>query len=278
MRSWAVSSCSPGWLTSIGSRSVAVHPDRDPALAVGRRVGAACLVVELRRAGSPSVLDQGSSVEPPGNSSGVGAITFTPATSDGRMGSSSGGHSPLAVPLGERLADLLLGGRVVALAEVVPAQRAALPPEEERGPAVRLVELPERELAVHRDGPVDPEPLGRAGHCVRVLREGKARGVDADHRQAVALVALMPGAEVGQGADRVELGEVEEMDQGRARGGQPVDRLHGLADPVEAAGDRGHGDVGSRGTQAPEGMLLRCRAGAPKEQPRSSKRKEEWFA
>ena len=39
------------------------------------------------------MLDQGSSVEPPGNSSGVGAITFTSGTSEGLIGSSSGGQS-----------------------------------------------------------------------------------------------------------------------------------------------------------------------------------------
>jgi len=65
----------------------------------------------------------------------------------------------------------------------------------------------------------------------------------------------VPGAEVGQGPNRVELGEVEEMDEDGARGGQPVARLHRSADPVQAGGDGGDGYVGSRGTQAPEGML-----------------------
>src|SRR5262249_44802527 len=83
---------------------------------------------------------------------------------------------PLAtpVPIGKRLADLLLGRRVVALAEVVPAQRASLAPEEDGGPAVRLVKLPEREFAIHGDRPVDPEALRGGYDGVGVLGEWKA--------------------------------------------------------------------------------------------------------
>ena len=36
---------------------------------------------------------------------------------------------------------------------------------------------------------------------------------------------------------------------------QPVDRLDRIANPAEAGGERGDGDVGARGSQAPEGML-----------------------
>jgi len=77
----------------------------------------------------------------------------------------------------------------------------------------------------------------------------------------------VPGAQVGQRADRVELRKVEEVDEDRLRGGEPVDGLHALTDPVEAGRDGGNGDVGSRGTQAPEGML-----------PASPMSEEEWFA
>jgi hypothetical protein len=81
--------------------------------------------------------------------------------------------------------------------------------------------------------------------------------MDADQREAVVAVALVPGVEVGEGANRVELGDVEEVDQRRPRRDQPVDRLDRLADPVEAVNQRGYGDVGARGSQTPEGMLRR---------------------
>jgi pyrroloquinoline-quinone synthase len=51
--------------------------------------------------------------------------------------------------------------------------------------------------------------------------------------------------------------DVEEVDEGRARGDQPVDRVDRLAEPIQTGWDRGNGDVGSRGTQTPEGMLRR---------------------
>jgi hypothetical protein len=45
------------------------------------------------------------------------------------------------------------------------------------------------------------------------------------------------------------------VDENGTRRREAVDRLHAVADPLEAGWDRGNGDVGTRGTQAPEGML-----------------------
>ena len=90
--------------------------------------------------------------------------------------------------------------------------------------------------------------------------------MDAQHRQTVVAIALVPCPQVGQRPDRVELREVEEVDQDRMRRGEAVDGLHRVTDPVQAGGDGGDGDVGSRGTQAPEGML-----------PQSPMNDEEWF-
>ena len=88
-----------------------------------------------------------------------------------------------------------------------------------------------------------------------ILGEGESRGMDADQSQAVVRVARVPGPQVGQRADRVELGDVEEVDQGGAGRDQPIDRLDRLTNPVEARRKRGDGDVGARGSQTPEGML-----------------------
>src|SRR3954467_9522450 len=112
---------------------------------------------------------------------------------------------------------------------------------------MRLVQLPERELAIDGDRPVDAESLRSTGHDVRLLGEGEARGVNGEESQAVRLVALAPGAQVGEGSDRVELGEVEEVDEARTRGRQPVDRLDRLSDPFEAGRDWRDGDVRSWG-------------------------------
>jgi hypothetical protein len=38
-------------------------------------------------------------------------------------------------------------------------------------------------------------------------------------------------------------------------GHQAVDRLHGLADPLESGRDGGYRDIGAWGSQAAEGML-----------------------
>jgi hypothetical protein len=75
----------------------------------------------------------------------------------------------------------------------------------------------------------------------------------------------VPGPQVGKGADGVELREVKEVDERWTRGDDPIDGLHGLTHPGESRRDGGHGDVGSRGPQAPEGML------------RASPMSKEWF-
>jgi hypothetical protein len=114
---------------------------------------------------------------------------------------------------------------------------------------VGLIEPPYRELRIDDRGPIDPETLGRRRDGVVALGEWEARGVDPDRRQAVTRIALIPGAEVGEGPDRVELGEVEEVDDQGLRRYQAVDRLDRLADPIETGGQRGDGDIWTRGPQ-----------------------------
>jgi hypothetical protein len=45
------------------------------------------------------------------------------------------------------------------------------------------------------------------------------------------------------------------MNERGARGDEPVDRLDGLAQPVDSGGNRGDRDIRARGSQTPEGML-----------------------
>ena len=105
---------------------------------------------------SPAI--QGRSQEPPGKSSALGAITARA----GRVGGAQRRHRrrQLAqrVELAQLGLDRLLGRRVFALAEVEPGQRAAQAPEEEAGPALAAVGVPERPLGVDRDRELDPEP------------------------------------------------------------------------------------------------------------------------
>jgi hypothetical protein len=140
---------------------------------------------------------------------------------------------------------------------VVPAQRATAPPEEESGPAVRLIEAPDGELRVECDGPIDSETLRGICDDPGILGEGESRGMDADLSQAVIRISRMPSPQVGQRTHRVELGDVEEVDQGGPGRDQSIDRLDRLTNPVEARRKRGNGDVGARGSQTPEGMLRR---------------------
>ena len=88
--------------------------------------------------------------------------------------------------------------RVVALSEVVPAERAAPAPEEEGGPAVRLVHPPDGEHRIERDRPGDPESLRGSCDRIRALGEGETGRVDPDQGQAVPLVALVPRPQIGR--------------------------------------------------------------------------------
>jgi hypothetical protein len=101
------------------------------------------------------------------------------------------------------------------------------------------------------------ESLRRRGDDLVVLGEWEARRVDADDRQIVAGVALIPGPQIGERPHGVELREVEEMDEDGPPRHQPVDGVDRLADPFGAGRQGRNGDVGPRGTQTPEGMLLR---------------------
>ena len=75
----------------------------------------------------------------------------------------------------ELLGDRRLGGRVLALAEVKPAQGAALAPEEQGGPALAAVVVPDRIARVVGDRMADAEPLQRRCQIPSPGGEGKAR-------------------------------------------------------------------------------------------------------
>jgi len=115
-------------------------------------------------------------VDPPGNTSAVGAITSTPGASDPRIGSSNGGQSWLPFA-SESARDRLLSSAYSPSPSGTSAARRPVP--RGRAPASRgLVEAPESELRIQGHRPVDSQALGGAGHRVRGLGEGKARGVD----------------------------------------------------------------------------------------------------
>ena len=149
----------------------------------------------------------------------------------------------------DRLADRLLGGRVVALAELVPAQRAAGAPEEQRGPAATTVVLPHQVLGVDGDGMLDAQALDRVPDGIGRAGEGEARRVGAEHAQTPGRVALAPGEDVGEGPDAVELGEVEEVDQDGRGGDQALHNGLIATDPDQARRQRRCGDVCSLRSQ-----------------------------
>ena len=119
------------------------------------------------------------------------------------------------------------------------------------GRASRAAYIRHGEHRIERDRPGDPESLRGTCDRIRALGEGETGRVDPD--KTVPLVALVPRPQIGQNADAVELGEVEEMHQRGAGRDQPLDRFHRPPDPVEGLGHRRHGDVRARGSHCAAG-------------------------
>jgi hypothetical protein len=83
----------------------------------------------------------------------------------------------------------------------------------------------------------------RGPELVGVGGERETWRVDPDHRQPEGPVALGPGLQIRQGADAGDMGDVNEVDDHRSTGAEP---LHGRrlgADPGGVRRKRGNGDV-----------------------------------
>ena len=62
---------------------------------------------------------------------------------------------------------------------------------------------------------LDAQPLDRGARGVLVTRGIEAGGVDRDDAQPRGLVALVPGAQVGEHSQRLHAAEVPELDEHR---------------------------------------------------------------
>ena len=136
----------------------------------------------------------------------------------GRPGASSGADRLQRRPPTPSSSWIAQLGLVVgALAVVVLEQAARLVEQVARRPAEVLVLVPDL-AARRRSRPGSSIPSRATAALDRVgVGGGREAGrVNADHAQAVALVALVPGLQVGQRAHRVRPAEVPELDQHRA--------------------------------------------------------------
>jgi len=101
--------------------------------------------------------------------------------------------------------------------------------------------------AVERLEVTYPVLLDPARHGVRVAAERVARAVDPDYLQAGVGVALVPGAQIGQRAQRVHAREVPELDQHRVPSQQAVHAHERRPEPRCARRELGRWDLGSGG-------------------------------
>jgi hypothetical protein len=86
--------------------------------------------------------------------------------------------------------------------------------DEVEGRPVSVAEgIPDRVVVVDRDRIVDPQVSGGSAEVVEVVLDVELGRMDADHHQAVVLVPLGPGAEVGKLAEPVDAGVGPEVDQ-----------------------------------------------------------------
>ena len=113
-----------------------------------------------------------------------------------------------------------------------------------RRPILIVEGAPDRVVVVDRDGIGDLQIGDRLLHVVDALLEGEFGRVHADHDEALVLVLLGPGADVGDGTQAVDAGigpEVDEHDlalerlRGQRRRVQP---LHGAGERRQDALDR----------------------------------------
>ena len=169
-----------------------------------------------------SAARHGSVTEPPGSSSSLGGATSAPGASVGRAAARSGaGGSKPGVERHQLLGDRALGRLVLALAEVKPAQRARPGPRgtATASPRSRSRARPRRRS---RRRPGGGRRAARApARALALAGEPEAGRVDArgspGRRRGSARSQAI---DVGERADAVELGEVEEVDQHRAGGGE----------------------------------------------------------
>ena len=152
------------------------------------------------------------------------------------------------VPGETRTFPVYLTNRALWTALQVLNERAALAPEEERGPALRPVVVPHLVAGVVGDRVADAQALERGRQRVALGGEAEARRVDADRGETRLPVALVPADRVRQRANAVELREVEEMDERRPARGEHGHRLGRLADPGDFLRQVRGGDVVSVGT------------------------------
>ena len=141
------------------------------------------------------------------------------------------------------LLDRLLGGRVLALAEVKPAQRPSPAPEKQRRPPLAPVVVPDPVAGVGGDGEANLQPRQRRGELAGVGRERKAGRVDPHEGQPEIAVALLPGAHVGRvrTLDRCAASTKWTSSGPRAQIRSTGNRLG--PDPLRAGWERRHGYV-----------------------------------
>src|SRR2546423_6164255 len=167
---------------------------------------------------------------------------------DQRLGVVLGVHRAEGLALeAEQLLDDRLGVGVGALAVVVVDERQALVEQVARRPALVLVEVPHRVVGVEQHGVPDAQARDRRARGGVVASGREAGGVHGDDAQARGAVALVPGAHVGQRAQRVGATEVPELDEHR-----PTDLLvHAQrrhVDPFQVAREGRRDDGVDRGT------------------------------
>jgi hypothetical protein len=135
--------------------------------------------------------------------------------------------------LGQQLPKDHLGLLVAALAEAVVPNLSLCVDDVQGWPVVVVEGGPDGVVVVDHHRVVDPQLLDGAADVVEVVLEVELGGVHADDHQAVVLVGLGPGAEVGQGAQPVDAGVGPEVDQhdlaaqpgcGQRRGVEPPGR------------------------------------------------------
>ena len=119
----------------------------------------------------------------------------------------------LCAGLLEQRADRLLGGVVLALAEVRVADLALGVDQVLGRPVLVAPGVPGAVVVVLRDRVAQPAAGDRVAHVAGVLLELELRRVDADDGQPAVAVALVPGPQVRQRADAVDARVGPEVDQ-----------------------------------------------------------------
>src|SRR4051812_38423890 len=144
-----------------------------------------------------------------------------------------------AAGLCQQLLQNHLGLLVLALAEAMVPNLPLRIYEVERRPVAVPEGIPYRIVAVDRDRIGDPQFVGGSADIVEVVLDVELWGVHTDDDQALVLVLVGAGAEVGKGAQPVDAGVGPEVDQddvaaevgcGQRRRveppGRPVERGH----------------------------------------------------